>query len=268
MRGPGEGERTTPCTNPASLIRQLDSQLPAGVPLTIIVPAILQDMDAERPRLSRPVTWKITPGEMPTTTAHPPEPLTFSLRGPGQRALRAAIAALNTPGQPLNFDTAAPSAPLPTPPTILVWLTPGALPQPVRDWITAGGTALTTAATPAEPSSSPENTVVPWRDSTGAALVEANRIGSGRLFRFTPPLTPAATPDLLEPVFPTKLAALFTPPPPQPTRVAARDIAPTIGARAWPQPAHDLQPLLALIIAALFVAERWLATRRSRAVTP
>jgi hypothetical protein len=43
---------------------------------------------------------------------------------------------------------------------------------------------------------------------------------------------------------------------------------PTTGAPAWPFPARDLQPWLAWAIAAAFLAERWLATRRTRAVTP
>ena len=260
VAGPGEGF----CPNLASLIRQLDSELPAGVPLTLIVPEILSGMDAERPRLSRAVTWTIAPGAMPATTETPPKPLTFTLRGPPSRPLGAAIAAVVSPGKPANFDTSAPDAPLPAPPRIVIWLTPGPLPQPVRDWVTAGGTALVTAATPAEPGLA----IIPWRGSNGTALVTAHSVGAGRLFRFAHALTPAAIPALLEPDFPTKFAALFTPPAPEPRRVAARDIAPTPGAAPWPQPARDLQPLLALIIAALFIAERWLATSRRRAVTP
>lgn len=269
------------CQNPISLIRDLDSSLAPGVPLTILVPEILHGVDAERPRLSRPITWKITPGVMPNSvgeddstesqsspaTARPSAaPSSFSLRGPeaAARPLRAAIAALNTPGQPANFDTTAITAPLPTPPRILVWLTPGPLPQPVRDWITAGGTALVTSSTAAEPLPA----IIPWRDATGAPLIEAQSIGKGRLYRFTHTLTPAAIPALLEPDFPHHLAALFTAPTLGPTQIFARDIAPTTGGPAWPQPARDLQPLLAMLIALIFVIERWLATRRTRAVAP
>lgn len=252
------------CPALASFIRQLDSELPAGVPLTLIIPEILSGVDAERPRLSRAVIWKIAPGAMPAITETPSKPLTFTLRGPPSRPLGAAIAALDSPGKPANLDTPAPDDPLPAPPRIVIWLTPGPLPPLVRDWITAGGTALVTAATPAEPGTA----IIPWRDSSGAPLVTAHSVGAGRLFRFTRALTPAVVPALLEPDFPAKFAALFTPPAPEPSRVAARDIAPTTGAAPWPQPARDLQPLLAMLIAALFIAERWLATSRRRAATP
>src|SRR5580765_6643254 len=48
----------------ASLLRELDAQLPAGVPLTAIVPEQLGGLDGERPRLSRAVDWRIVPGRM------------------------------------------------------------------------------------------------------------------------------------------------------------------------------------------------------------
>ncbi|PZN92038.1 MAG: hypothetical protein DCF31_18055, partial [Alphaproteobacteria bacterium] len=77
-----------------------------------------------------------------------------------------------------------------------------------------------------------------------------------------------ALPLLLDADFPRQLAALLGDTPPAPSRVAARDLQPTTGAAPWPQPARDLQPWLALLVAALFLAERWLATRRTRAPAP
>lgn len=292
---PGFGSLDTPpppfSGSVTSLVRQLDSELAPGVPLRIVLPPILQGVDAERPRLSRPVTWQIVPDtqraaqsatqpgtQLATRPAATPTPY-LSLRQSagadrGLRYLRAAAAAWTPPGRPPAFDTnafgtnafdtAPPDAPLPSPPRVLVWLTPGPLPAAVRDWITAGGTALTGHATPAEPGP----VIIPWRDAVGAPLVAAQTLGQGRLLRFTRPLTPAAIPDLLEADFPHALAALLTPPPPAPSRVATRDLQPLTGARPWPQPARDLQPWLALALALLFVAERWLATRRSRAVAP
>ncbi|GGE03068.1 hypothetical protein GCM10011529_06900 [Polymorphobacter glacialis] len=265
LREPGEGAVPN-CPNISSLIRQLDSELAPGVPLTIIVPQILQGTDPQRPHLSRPITWKIAPGEMPTTTPPPAKFPHLSIRQPtgldrGQRTLRAAAAAWTARA---SYDITPPNAPLPTPPTILVWLTPGPLPTAVRDWITAGGTALVTNETPAEPTPA----ITLWRDPIAAPLAEGQTLGKGRFIRFTRPLTPAQIPQLRDPDFPHQLAALLGPPAQLPSRIAAENLAPSTGAPPWPQPARDLQPWLALLIALAFITERWLATRRTRAVAP
>ncbi|WP_426162928.1 BatA domain-containing protein [Sandarakinorhabdus sp. DWP1-3-1] len=256
-------------TSVTSLIRQLDAELAPGVPLRVIVPAVLQGVDAERPRLSRPVDWQVVPGAMPARAATPAAPPALSLRQPpgpdrGLRYLRAAAAAWTPPGQPPAYDTAAPDAPLPTPPRILAWLAPGPLPAGVRSWIEAGGTAL--VSHDSEAASDADTTA--WRDANGAAVATARPLGKGRLLRFTRPLDAGALPLLLEPDFPRQLAALLDDTPPLPSRVAARDLRPTPGTDAWPQPARDLQPWLALLVATLFLAERWLATRRARAPAP
>lgn len=269
---PGFPAATTPApaaTSVASLVRQLDAELAPGVPLRIIVPAVLQGVDAERLRLSRRVDWQIVPGAMAAPAPARAAPPTLSLRQPpgpdrGLRYLRAAAAAWTPPGQPLAYDTASPDAPLPRPPRILAWLAPDPLPAAVRGWIEAGGTALVTRDSEAADAA---DTIV-WRDDTGAAVATARPLGKGRLLRFTRPLDAGALPLLLDADFPRQLSALLGDAPPLPTRVAARDVRPVDGAPAWPQPALDLQPWLALLIAALFIAERWLATRRSRAPAP
>ena len=75
-------------------------------------------------------------------------------------------------------------------------------------------------------------------------------------------------PALLDADFPTRLLAVLTPAPPPPARVAAADYAPLTGGRAYDQPPQDMRPWLAMLIAALLIAERWLATRRSRGISP
>jgi hypothetical protein len=75
-------------------------------------------------------------------------------------------------------------------------------------------------------------------------------------------------PQLLEPDLPGRLRALFAPEPVPPARVAAQHYTPSAGAEAYPQPATDLRPWLAVAITALFLLERLLATRRRRAVAP
>lgn len=256
-------------TSVFSLIRQLDAELAPSVPLRIVVPAVLQGADAERPRLSRRVDWQVVPGAMATRAPARAAPPSLSLRQPpgpdrGLRYLRAAAAAWTPPGQPPSFDTAAPDAPLPRNPQVLAWLAPGPLPAAVRAWIEAGGTALVTHD--GEAADAADSVV--WRDEIGAAVATARPLGKGRLLRFVRPLDAGALPILLDADFPRQLAALLGDAPPLPSRVAARDVRPVTGAPAWPQPARDLQPWLALLVAALFIVERWLATRRSRAPAP
>jgi hypothetical protein len=48
----------------------------------------------------------------------------------------------------------------------------------------------------------------------------------------------------------------------------ARDLHPLIGARAGNPPAEDLTPILAILALVVFAVERWLATRRLRALAP
>ena len=87
------------------------------------------------------------------------------------------------------------------------------------------------------------------------------------MLQLTHPLEPAAIPQLVEPDFPDALLRMLQPPP-APARVAAADHAPLTGATAYAQPPVELRPWLALIIALVFLLERWMATRRSRAVAP
>jgi hypothetical protein len=82
----------------ASLLRQLDAELPAAVKLSVLVPGQLQGADAERPRLSRTVEWKVLAGAMPARKPSPTDTPALTVRhapdrGSGVRYLRAAAAA-------------------------------------------------------------------------------------------------------------------------------------------------------------------------------
>ncbi|WP_235209983.1 hypothetical protein [Sphingobium sp. Ant17] len=99
-------------------------------------------------------------------------------------------------------------------------------------------------------------------------LVEGAPLGAGRWLRFTRPLRPADMPVLLDGDFPAQLRPLLAPSLSPPTRVAAADYAPLPGGRTYDQQPEPLRPWLALLIALLLIAERWLATRRSRGVSP
>lgn len=255
----------------ASLLRQLDAELPANVALTVFVPEQLQGADALRPQLSRAVQWKIVPGAMPAqkpvaattpvlTVRHAPD------RTDAVRYLRAAAVAWQpTTSAATNFSSAPVAQPLPADAHTLVWLAPGPLPAGITDWISKGGTALLDSEAEFK---LPAAATVYWRDAVGAPLVEGAALGEGRVLRFTRPFNPAAMPQLLEADFPRQLRELLQVPSPAPSRVMARDYTPIIGAATHEQPPRDLQPWLALLIALLLLAERWLTTRRTRGVAP
>lgn len=241
----------------ASLIRQLDAELAPQARLSIVVPAILQGADAERPRLTRSVDWRVAPGAIaaapPVRAAAP----AIVVRGDSRYVAAAARAwgarDIGAADRGVGRDAVA-----------LIWTAPGALPPVAQAVLDRGGTVLFGAATPIGGGAA---TPV-WRDALGAPLVERVAVPRGRQLRFTRALTPAAMPQLLEPDFPRRLRMLFAAEPPPPARIAAGDYAPSSGAEPYPQPATDLRPWLAVGIAALLVIERLLATRRKRAVAP
>ncbi|MDH5824434.1 BatA domain-containing protein [Luteimonas sp. RD2P54] len=255
----------------SSLLRQLDAELPAEAALTVLVPERLSGVDAERPRLSRAVDWRVLPGTMPAPAVAPRRPPVLVVRHAAERApalryLRAAAQAWHgDDGAQPRLAAGAADAALPAAGQVLVWLVPGPLPERVRRWIEAGGTALLDAAATIE--DAPRLQPL-WRDDLGMPLAEGAASGRGRLLRLTRPLRPAAMPQLLEPEFPHRLRAVLEPPPPPPARALAAEHAPLGGAAAWPQPPRELRPWWALLVALLVLAERWLATSRRRGGAP
>jgi hypothetical protein len=244
----------------ASLLRELDATLPPGARLTVRVPATIEGADAERPVLSRAVDWQVVTGRMAPPRATTPVAVRLAVRDGGVAGaayLRAAAVALG------HRDAGSAAAPLPHA-GALAWFVPGAVPDKVRDFAARGNVVLlpVTASLPGA------ETV--WRDRLGASVAEGTAVGRGRMLRFVRPLVPAALPALVEPDFPDRLAEAIAPPRARPSRATARDLAPVIGDRAAGEglATTDLRPWLALAVALLFLAERWLATRRRRAVTP
>lgn len=246
-----------------SLLREADATLPARVPLMVIVPAILQGADAERPRLSRPVAWHVVPGAMPVGTAVKASPVRLAVRvGTGAAGARYARAlAIAWGGK--TADVGPTSAPLPAADRALLWVAGGALPASIRAWSASGGTLLLASEAQADVGAQ-----IAARDSTGQPLIVGGGFGKGRLFRFTRPLTPEAVPDLLDPTFPETIRRTLAAPLPPPARVAVADYAPETGGPPPARPIRDLRDGLALLILAFVALERWLATARRRAVAP
>jgi hypothetical protein len=264
-----------------SLLRELDATLPADTRLTVLVPEQLDGADAERPVLHRRVDWQVVDrAAIPRKTLgaqkavsrpklvvrhddnHAAAAPYFRAAAIAWQAVSSTARADKTPAP----DVAGTEQSLPAIDRPLVWLASGPLPDALQTWIRNGGTALVDVAT-AFPANG-QNPAPLWRDEQGNVLVSSMPLGRGRLLQLTKPLTPEAMPILLDAAFPDQLWALFAPAPPPPSRIAARDYAPATGARAWPEQPTDLQPWLLLLIAGLFVIERWMASGRREAVAP
>ncbi|TKD50251.1 BatA domain-containing protein [Sphingomonas baiyangensis] len=262
-------ESTPPASSASitSLIRQLDAELPRETELELIVPPLLDGVDAERPRLSRAAIWRVAEGARPAPAATP-TPLALLVRhDAGGRAalryLRAAAIAWAGDARPA-FAADSTDTPIPDDTRLLAWLAEGPMPERVVRWIEAGGTAL---VDPRAALAMREDARVVWRDDESRPIATESPLGRGRIVRLLRAIEPASMPVLLEPDFPDQLARVIAPPPP-PARVAASEHAPVAGLAPWPQPPFDLRPWLAIVIALLFAIERWLATSARRAAAP
>ena len=252
----------------SSLLRQVDADLPEGSALIVLATALFDGADAQRPRLSRPVDWRIVAGTPPLReVVRAPVPPRVAIHADeahvtAARYVRAAAIAWHADDsghRPLGPDDPLPNAT----DDVVAWLDHELLPQAWQTWIEVGGTALLAADAAAPATAVPHAT---WLDETGAVVAEIASLGRGRVVRFTRPLQPQSMPLLLDPDFPQRLLAAVQPPPAAATRAAARAHAPVTGAAPYPQAPQDLRPWLAILIALVFLGERWLATRARREV--
>ncbi|WP_374604170.1 BatA domain-containing protein [Arenimonas sp.] len=248
----------------ASLLRQADAELAKGRELIVHVPSVLDGADGERPRLSRPVQWRVEPSP-PSDAAKPPalsSPVMVIRHAPalaGQARWLAATQAawFTASGQPAaQADIATLAAPWPDDTRLLAWLGTDDPPDALLAFAGDGGTVLLGEATPWPLPAAAEAV---WHGGDGGTLLRAARHGQGRLLQFAVPLDPADFPELLDPRFPQWLQARLQSPPPAPTRVDALAHAPQTGAAALTPPTLPLAPWLAIVLAALFLIERWLA---------
>jgi len=255
----------------ASLLRELDANLPADVSLTVFVPQRIDHADGRRIVLSREVDWRIVSSGAPadaTRNASPSPALAVrhsSDRTTAARYLRAAALAWQPADAAAKVDVASTDRPPSANTKQLAWISTGDVPGDLREWTRNGGTLLldvdakidgVAAWTPL------------WRDESGATLIEGAAYGRGRALRFTRALAPQAMPQLLDPTFPQQLRAVLEPPAAAPSRVVAAEHEPLTGGPTFAIAPRDLQPWLALLIALVFLLERWLATSSRRAVAP
>jgi aerotolerance regulator-like protein len=249
----------------ASLLREIDAELPRDAKLAVVVPEQIAGLDGERPVLSHAVDWHVVAGRTPSSAAAAPnEPTTLAVRyAPSaersQRYLRAAVTALDAHGSDAyTLEADSQDVALRDGTRLLIWL--GADPTPaIRAWIEAGGTAITDHA--------PRSTGAPvWRDAEGRVIARAEPLGRGRLVALSAALSPQTLPELLDADFPERLADLLRGAPPAPTAAPASAMRPAQSATvdattALPSAAKPLDPWLALLIATLVLIERVVATR-------
>jgi len=246
----------------ASLLRELDADLPAGVPLVVLATARFDGADGRVPQLSREMDWRVI-DSVPAASKpadEPPPPTLYLHADAGHAAALRPLRAAAHAWQGKVFDLGAGAAP-PDTTAIAGWLSSTSMPGALRDWVARGGRVLLAHDAPLPP----DIALTPaMRDASGAPLLESGSLGRGRLLRFRQPLRPADMPLLLEAEFPQRLREALAPAMQPPARAVARAFAPTTGARAQPTAPRDLQPWLAVLIALLFAIERWLATARRR----
>jgi hypothetical protein len=248
----------------ASLLREIDSDLPPDAKLIVVVPEEVAGLDGERPLLSRAVEWHVVGGRMSTQPAAPREAIALSVRfAPAAESrlgyLRAAVAALNArdPGR-YTLDAQAQDVAVGGSVRDLVWLGPDT-PPAITAWIEAGGTAIIDDQAHADGAPI-------WRDAKGNVIARVQPLGRGRRVTLAAALSPETFPALLDGDFPQHLADLLEGAPPAPARASADALRPALAASATgqsplPTSAKPLDPWLALLIAALILIERVIATR-------
>jgi hypothetical protein len=247
-----------------SLVREVDSELTPGTALTIVVPADLGGLDAERLQLRRTVTWRVLPGVSPESKTEARPTLTLAARyDPADLSdlplVRALASAWQADGRALQVDIAPRDKPLPALPALLIWPGPTA-PNSVTEWVRGGGSLLVSGQPAAVGS-------VVLADEDGTPVLRKQMLGAGRVLSLAGPLKVSDVPALASPDFPKILAAQL------PDLTSAPDRAPAASVTPLQPPAasaplgrpQSLAPYFAILIAFIFLIERLWATRTRHA---
>ncbi len=263
-------------TSIASLLRELDATLPAGIAVRVVVPEQFDATDSQRAALGRVIQWMPIPGTSSLERNRTPTAIhAVAYADEAHRValpyLRAAAKAWNSNGLP-----SSPASELReigsinevgTGDTQLLWLASDPLPAQRRAWVQQGGVILLADET-AVPSLDWQNAEVTWRSADGTPLALRMADGKGAWIRMLVPFDPQALPELLEPTFPDALKALIESTPATAQRTWAAGYTPIhVDIAPIPQTPRPIGALLALLIALLFGIERWLATAARRSVT-
>ncbi len=255
-----DGDRPASPQPFASLLREFDASLPPGDRLTVLVPAELAGLDAERIRLAHAVDWRVVAGRSEANVDVQDKPRLVALRHDAEHAqalryLRATVAAWESSETGRWRIDDQPVGTAVDPGTDwLIWL--GAqLPASLTDWIERGGRVLQL-----DPAA--QGGEIVWSDGDGLAMASDRRVGTGHVVSLLQPLAPASVPELLDAGFPVRLRNLLEGKPAAPTRALADVVRPLQVESAPIIATTSLLPLLGLLIALVFLAERLAATRK------
>ncbi len=249
----------------ASLLRELDASLFKDDQLTVVVADQFAGLDAQRIVLGHPVEWiEVVAAPTPSETARQPVAAVVAIRSDaavassGLRYIRAATSVWKTPeGNQWKVDDQPASVPLPSQLDALIWMG-GPLPEAVLAWVKQGGRALVVDGPMGHGSPL-------WRDQQGDTIASDEPLGAGHVIHLRGPLTPAHLPDLLDADFPNQLHRLLLPARKPSDRAYSREVKPALIDRPGAERVTVLSTLLGLLIAAVFLVERVLATRRRTA---
>lgn len=260
----------------ASLLREIDAQLPLSTELRLRLPATLDGMDGERLALRRqPVVEVVQTASEPP--GQPPSAQRWSLRfddpeHPALDYLRAGMAALSDPTPAdqqraaalIDLDevhdlNAAPGQ------TQVLWWASEQNPAEflgVADWLNAGGVLIWLRAQTATPDASG---VAVWHSADGERTLHARRMGLGWLLQASQVVDAENFAEVLQPGFPALLQRWADPQPLPANRIRADALQPRmIEAQTTPSP-QTLQPPLLWLILIVLIVERLLALGRQRA---
>ena len=263
----------------SSLLRELDASLPKNTRVSVLVPSQLSGLDDERVQLSRVLDWRIVPGKMPSTThTEKLAPVKLAVRYDAAHAIsvryfRASAAAWQSQlpeAQHVALDSAASQSALPNQDTVLVWLADGQLPENVMQWIRSGGSALVSNESIISNSKDSNHawSEYSWRSANGKPLLKHSVLGKGRVWQWQQALTPKAMPVLLDADFSDRLQILLSRPLRAPTQSVASLHVPIKTLPAWPELPTPISDWFALVIAALFLCERFVASAKNRWASP
>lgn len=255
----------------ASLLRELDAALPKRDTLRVLVPQVIDGLDATSIVLSRAVDWEVAGDSVGKSPHAPPlanpDPADRSVRrlalryehanDPALRYLRAAIAAWSeSKNLVATLDEAAIGAPLPSPVDAVVWI--GAAGDDHLHTIARDGAVVLQIPSVVGDASTPAATTfdAAWPPS-------ATHVGQGRLLHSPMPLTPQHVAALQSADFPVQLHRVLFGEGPSPSRAKAVDVAPQVDATLLHEAVKTpLRDVLVWVIAMLFLLERIVANGR------
>jgi hypothetical protein len=254
----------------SSLLRELDSQLPASTKLTVVVPTKLTGLDGQRIVLSRPVNWLITSGEMNKSTYEQEnKSIQLAIRYDAKhtenlkyfRALQSLWLPVSIEQKQKNqtIDLSPITDSPPDKEKVLVWLASGELPKSIMQWVQDGGILL--AAHDVKMSSF-DDAVPVWQDAEHGVILRAKNYGAGQLLQWQNALTPSEMPMLLDAEFPDKLQSVLKLNAIQPSVDFAKQQMPEQAVMSWLSKPDSISSWFIFLILLLFAAERYLATRQ------